>query len=685
MKKNCLLLIILLVSFTESYAQNIANARSQGIGSSVTVSGIITNGDELGPIRYIEDSSAGLAIYDPNNVVGVNRGDSITVTGSLIDYNGLLEIQPVTNLINHGSGYSITPQVITPNQLNEPTESELVKIENVEFDNAGTIFNVGTHGFTSNGQSGIIYVRAGHPLEGSLIPSAIVSLIGISSQYTFTGSGGYQLLLRDNFDIILSGGINITSPLEQSNFSNSGFDISWTTDNSGSTGLSFGLTNSLELGTIIDTNLTTNHNTLLTGLNAGSIYYIQAFSVNGNDTAFSAIQVFATVSNSSGKVMTYFNKSVDTSVATIQNAQNIGVYINDTIKAYIDKAQQTLDISIYNHSDALITNAINDAYNRGVKVRYITCSSTTSMALNNLDPNIQYIERPSGSGIMHNKFIVIDADNSDSCWVISGSTNWTSGQLFDDPNNLIFIQDQSVARTYVLEFNEMWGSDSIVPNMNNSLFGANKLNNTPHHFIVNEDLMEIYFSPSDNTTFNIIEALETADDEINFGLLVFTQNNLGSALVDLYNNGINVNGIIEQINSQGSEYQFLLDEGIDVREHDITNIFHHKYAIIDQNIPSSDPIIITGSHNWSAAAEINNDENTIIYHNANIANQYFQEFIERYNELNSTLSINESIYHEKGKLIKVVDALGRKIKVQKNKVLFYIYENGAVEKKIILN
>ena len=184
MKKNCLLLIILLVSFTENYAQNIANARSQGIGSSVTVSGIITNGDELGPIRYIEDSSAGLAIYDPNNVVGVNRGDSITVTGNLIDYNGLLEIQPVTNLINHGPGYSITPQIITPNQLNEPTESELVKIENVEFDNAGTIFNVGTHGFTSNGQSGIIYVRAGHPLEGSLIPSAIVSLIGISSQYT---------------------------------------------------------------------------------------------------------------------------------------------------------------------------------------------------------------------------------------------------------------------------------------------------------------------------------------------------------------------------------------------------------------------------------------------------------------------------------------------------------------------
>ena len=47
---------------------------------------------------------------------------------------------------------------------------------------------------------------------------------------------------------------------------------------------------------------------------------------------------------------------------------------------------------------------------------------------------------------MHNKFVIIDANNADSAWVISGGTNWTNNQLFDDFNNLILIQDQSLAK-----------------------------------------------------------------------------------------------------------------------------------------------------------------------------------------------------------------------------------------------
>ena len=47
-----------------TYTQDILTARSQGVGANVTVTGVITNGDELGPIRYIEDATAGLALYD---------------------------------------------------------------------------------------------------------------------------------------------------------------------------------------------------------------------------------------------------------------------------------------------------------------------------------------------------------------------------------------------------------------------------------------------------------------------------------------------------------------------------------------------------------------------------------------------------------------------------------------------
>ena len=95
---------------------------------------------------------------------------------------------------------------------------------------------------------------------------------------------------------------------------------------------------------------------------------------------------------------------------------------------------------------------------------------------------------------MHNKFIVIDADVADSTWVLSGSTNWTSEQIFNDPNHIIMVQDQSVARTYELEFNEMWGSDGDEPDAANAKFGSDKSNNTPHQFIVNGNQFEVYFS-----------------------------------------------------------------------------------------------------------------------------------------------------------------------------------------------
>jgi len=636
MKKIIILLVTVACTSTVFAQMDIATARQQAENSEVTVTGVVTNGDELGsPIRYIEDGTAGIAIYDPENTEGVNRGDSITVTGILVDYNGLLEIQPVNNLINHGSGYSITPQLITPNEIGESTESELVTIEEVVFENAGQLFSVGIHNFSVGGQSGMIYVKANCDIENTLIPSCPVKMTAISSQYSFTGFDGYQLLVRDENDFEFSGGICYNSPLIQSDITTSSFIVNFSTNYNALSELSYGLTTDLELGVVYsDSFAVQNHAISLDNLEAGSIYYVQSLAHEGSDSAYSAVYAFATQSTSSGEIRVCFNNPVDTTVATIENAQFSGVFTNDSIKAYIDKADSTLDIAVYNHSDNMITNAINDAYERGVRVRYITCESTTTAALGSLNSNIPWIERPEGMGIMHNKFIVIDADVADSAWVLSGSTNWTSSQIFDDPNHIIMVQDQSVARTYELEFNEMWGSDGDEPNDENAKFGSNKTNNTPHHFIVNGNDFEVYFSPTDNTTLNISNALKSADDEIDFALLVFTNNQLGTTIAEEYESGVEVNGIIEQINTEGSEYEFLLEEGVNVISHQgFGDSFHHKYCIVDHANTDSDPLVITGSHNWSGAAETNNDENTMIIHDANIANQFFQEFNERMNEI----------------------------------------------------
>ena len=698
--------------FETTNAQDILTARSQGIGANVTVTGIVTNGEELGPIRYIEDSSAGLALYDltTNNLLSnCVRGDSITVSGTLVDYNGLLELNPTAAALIHSSGNLLpTPQNITPNQVGESTESELIQIDNVVFNSGGSLFTVGTHDFTSNTQSGIIYIRTGHPLQNALIPSGPVTLIGISSQYTFfiPAVDGYQILPRDSADIIQSGNIILTSGITQTNITNNSFDLSWSTSDSATTECHYGLTPAL--GTMANNpGNFMNHTISLNGLQPATFYYAQCFSVRGTDTAFSNTGIYSTASNSSGEIRPYFNHSVDNSVSTGVNAQNITTYFNDTIKAYIDRADSTLDICVYNASDATIGTAINDAYNRGVQVRYIADDDVVNSMLSSLDPNIPIVYRTPipVAGIMHNKFLVVDANSVNNSWIMSGSTNWTNpSNLFNDYNNLIFIQDQALALAYTMEFEEMWSG----------VFGSNKQDNTPHDFNVNGKHIELYFSPSDQTTSHILGVINSVDYSLEFALLDFTRDDLGDAIIDIHNNfGTNVRGIVESENTTGSEFPSLYSAGVNIKSHTgIPNTIHHKYAIADADVLASDPILLTGSHNWSNNAENNSDENTLIIHDHTTANIYLQEFTKRFNELSSTSELNNlidinvsiypnpslgvvnietdlniikiNIYQEDGKLIKSSE--DRSFNLAGNAIFFVkiFTSSGIIIKKLIV-
>ena len=685
--------LILSLLTIVSFSQDIATARTQGVGTTVTITGIVANGDELGPIRYIEDGTAGLGLYDPATLGSVIRGDEITVTGILIDYNGLMEMTPASLISTISTANIVTPQIVTPIQVGENTESQLIQIDNLIFNSGGSLFTAGTHDFTSNGETGKIYIRTGSPLENSLIPMGPITLIGISSQYTFSNpaNDGYQILPRDSADIIPTGNLLITSAITQSNITNSGFDLSWTTSENATTECFYGTTYSL--GNSINMNGSTmSHNLSLTGLQPATVYYVQVYSVNGVDTAFSNMGVYITSSNSSGKIRPYFNHSVDVSYSSGVDAQNITTYFNDTIKAYMDLAQNTLDVCVYNASDATIAVGINDAYNRGVTVRYIADDDVTNIMLSSLDPNIPIVYRDNSlSGIMHNKFIIVDANSTNNSWVMGGSTNWTNpSNLFNDYNNLIFIQDKSIAQAYTIEFNEMW----------NGVFGSNKEDNTPHLFNVNGAEVEVYFSPSDQTTSQILKFIDNVDYTLEFGLLGFTRDDIGDAVINKDGEfGVNIRGIIEQENVTGSEYDNLISGGVNVRSHmGVTYSLHHKYAIADVGVNTADPTILTGSHNWSSNAENNSDENTIIIHDQTIANIYLQEFEKRWGELSSTSIENKNnlkiniypnpsngnvniITSEKINNIKIYDIEGRLINQLKS-TSFLIENNGVYFLKI---
>ncbi|MEO8591074.1 MAG: phospholipase D-like domain-containing protein [Flavobacteriales bacterium] len=623
---------------TASFAQTpIAEARDLAVGTSVTVNGIVTSGNELGSVRYVQDGTAGIAVYPgTGSVIGFSpaRGSDLTVTGTLTLYNGLLEIDPVTAFTVNSAGNALpAAQLITASQLDESRESELVRINGCVFADAGGTFTSGSWDFTSNGQSAIIYLKSGHPLIGSGIPAGSVDIVGITSQYSTDQPpvGGYQLLPRGAADLIASSTISLSGAVQQSNILPDGFTLDWPTNLGGDSHVSFGTTPTLGAQTAVAGN-TLAHSVPLTGLQPATFYYAQCWSVLGTDTARSTIGLYSTASSVPGSITVYFNQTVDNSVATGALAIDLGGAIDDTLSAYIDRAQSTIAYAVYNTTTNSIVTALNDAYDRGVQVRVIAEGSNSNTALANLIAAIPRLYRTDGLGSgMHDKFLAIDADVPDAAHLITGSTNSTNQGFFEDANNLVIVRDQALTRAYREEFNEMWGSSGATPNVGNSRFGADKTDNTPHLFNVNGSLIESSFSPSDGTTARIAHAIHTADEHIEFALFAFTSSLLADALIDEQAQGRPVRGVLDTDQLDAWLMQYLVDGNIDVHtDGDVDGLLHHKYAIVDRDVPGGDPLVITGSHNWSYTAETINDENILIIHNAEVANLYYQEWNARW-------------------------------------------------------
>jgi phosphatidylserine/phosphatidylglycerophosphate/cardiolipin synthase-like enzyme len=167
-------------------------------------------------------------------------------------------------------------------------------------------------------------------------------------------------------------------------------------------------------------------------------------------------------------------------------------------------------------------------------------------------------------------------------------------------------------------------------------YGDFKKNNTVPLFKLGETVIESYFSPSDETNCRILDALRSTDHHIQIGLLLLTKEDLVDEIIALHQSGIHVRVIVEDEQSSSNALSRLRQAHVPVAVHDIGSIFHHKYAIIDEGFPDSDPQVITGSHNWTWSADNINDENTLIIHDQSLTNIFRQEFEARWAELNIT-------------------------------------------------
>ncbi|MEO6166164.1 MAG: phospholipase D-like domain-containing protein, partial [Chitinophagales bacterium] len=509
MKKLLLSSLLCSFIFTAGKAQiTIATARTMSEGATVTVRGIVSNAGELGTIRYMQDPTGGIGAYS-STMSNVQRGDSIEVTGVLDLYNNLLEINPVNSfsVISSGNDLPAPFEVNMATGFSETYEGRLVQFNNASFISTGNFQTAAANYTATDGSvaSAEVRINSTSNIAGTPIPVGNIGMIGIMSQFCSSPAigctTGYQLLPRDLNDFVLAGNPPVfTTSLGQNNITGNSFNVTFETLNPGSTILYYGTTSSLG-SAVNNATLVNDHDLAIASLSPATLYYVKAASVSASgDTSFSNVVPMMTQSLSSGTIKTYFTRSVDNTVAQGTNAITLAQTMDDTLIAYMNRTVFTMDIAIYNmDNNNGIVDAINAAYNRGVNVRVIGDGDNmdgAAWSLVNVGPANKKLS-PTGIdyGIMHNKFVIMDAGAADpnKVFLWTGSTNFTNQQITNDANNVIIFQDQSLAKAYQLEFNEMWSG----------VFGPDKLNNTPKEFNIGGSRVELYFSPSDDTESEI--------------------------------------------------------------------------------------------------------------------------------------------------------------------------------------
>ncbi len=149
------------------------------------------------------------------------------------------------------------------------------------------------------------------------------------------------------------------------------------------------------------------------------------------------------------------------------------------------------------------------------------------------------------------------------------------------------------------------------------------LNNTP---------VQVCFSPDDACTDLIINTLDKAKSEILLQAYSFTSEEIASALVKAHKKGIQVEVVLDKSNRSAKNSagnvtsQMGIPTYLDAR-HGIAN---NKVVIIDRET------LITGSFNFTKAAEEKNAENFLIIKNKGLAGHYLnnwkkhREHSERY-------------------------------------------------------
>jgi phosphatidylserine/phosphatidylglycerophosphate/cardiolipin synthase-like enzyme len=382
-----------------------------------------------------------------------------------------------------------------------------------------------------------------------------------------------------------------------------------------------------------------------------------------------------------GDIAVYFNHPANAPATTAS--------LETVITDFIDDANTSVDVAIYDLDNEAIATALKNAKDRGVSVRLITDNENTGsdnqaalaiLTTNNVPWLDDTADGSAGSGSQHNKFIIVDGTQ-----VLTGSANFTHSGLHGDPdgnggydgegnaNNIITIKSTSLATAFTSQFNIMWGDGP--GGLTDSQFGLSKPDHALQTFYTdNENIrVDIQFAPQSPTVFagSTLDSLNThiasAQTRVHLAQFVFSTQILADTLKARFDAGVSVEGVGDSsfFNRYYSEFLDMLGSQepntngnyeVDAYTNSPNNpwnnpaeVFvgavsshdkmHHKYWVVDDTV-------VTGSLNASGAGSFANDENMLIIHSAAVADQFEGEFQRRFCEAKGALNCDGSLTHD---------------------------------------
>ncbi len=280
----------------------------------------------------------------------------------------------------------------------------------------------------------------------------------------------------------------------------------------------------------------------------------------------------------------------------------------------------------------------------------------------------------AGSGLMHHKFVIVDGSK-----LIVTSANFTTSDIHGDfrnsnsrgnANNLLKIDSFELANIFAAEFNLMWGDRP--GGLKNSKFGLKKPFRPAQSINLLDSNVTIQFSPTSakqpweaSSNGLIGKALNNASQSVNLALFVFSEQQLGNILETNHQKGVQIKALIDpdfayrpysealdmmgvalstncKYEPQNNPWQSPINT-VGVPQLPKGDLLHHKFAVIDGQT------VITGSHNWSTAANKNNDETLLIIQNSRVAAHFEREFARLYQnaQLGIPPSLQEKIEDQK--------------------------------------